>query len=245
MKSVGIIGGLSPESTRHYYQWLCDGVREAKGGLNYPEIILATVNQQFVYENKKAGNWDVIAEKLVEKARILEQSGADYLLIATNTMHNVASAIESAVSIPLLHIVDVTADRIIGSGLSKVGMLSTIESAELPFYREGLSAKGIELVVPKTREDREMVDHIINAELCKGEVKEDSKQVFLQQVQAMIERGAQGIIMGCTEVGMLVSARDFSCPVFDTTRIHVDEALRLILDQEPAPKTQPLFRSGL
>ena len=229
MKTLGIIGGLSPESTRHYYQWLCDGVREAKGGLNYPEILMATVNQQFVYENKKAGNWDAIAKKLTDKAQLLENSGADLLLIATNTMHNVAPAVEDAVSIPLIHIVDVTADRICKVGLSKVGMLSTIESAELPFYRERLTAKGIELIVPETREDREEVDRIINEELCKGIVETESKAFFIKQVQAMIAQGAEGIILGCTEVDILVGQDDFDFPVFDTTRIHVEEALRDIL----------------
>jgi len=236
MNVAGIIGGLSPESTCHYYKWLCDGVRAQKGGLHYPEILMATINQQFIYENKKAGDWAAIAERIVAKASVLERAGADFLLIASNTMHNVSDQVEAAINIPLLHIADTTAAHITQVSLSTVGMVSTIESAEMDFYKERLRRQNIEVLVPAQKNEREKIDKIINDELCKGKVNPDSKVFFIDQANALFARGAQGLILGCTEIDMLVDQKDFARPVFDTTRIHVDEALGMILSPHaPAP----------
>ena len=236
MKTLGITGGLSPESTRHYYEWICDDVRKTLGGLNYPEIVMATVNQQFVYENKKSGDWDAIAEKIISKAQLLERAGAEYLLIASNTMHNVAPQVEAAINIPLLHVADVTAKAVVAQGLTQVAMLSTIESAELDFYKDRFIQYGVELIFPKLKEEREAVDQIICGELCKGEVSPDSKLYFIEQAEQMFDCGAQGLILGCTEVNMLVGQEDFSKPVFDTTKLHVDAAVSKILSAVPSQK---------
>jgi aspartate racemase len=231
MKTIGIIGGLSPESTIKYYQWLNDGVQQKLGGHHNAKIILSSVDFGEFVALKEKGDWNTQAKLLCAEAKALERAGADFIILATNTMHKMANQIEAAISIPFLHLADATADRILEKQLTKVGLLGTRYTMELDFYKGRLASKGLEAIVPNET-DRKSVNKIIYDELCHGEILDSSRQVYREIIADLINQGAQGIIMGCTEITMLIDQTDSSAPLFDTTKIHVEKALEEIFSGE-------------
>lgn len=229
MKTIGLVGGMSWESTALYYRLINEGVKKRLGGLHSAKIVLYSVDFQEIEALQHAGEWDRAGEVLAAAGRAVEAAGADFLLICTNTMHRVAEQVESAISIPLLNLADATAERILVRGMRTVGLLGTAFTMEQDFYRGRLENRGIEVLVPGAA-DRAVVHRVIYEELCQGRVKEGSRAEYLRIIDALGERGAEGVIEGCTEIVMLVDERHTHMPLFDTTAIHADEAVRLALD---------------
>lgn len=229
MKTIGLVGGMSWESTALYYRLINEGVKKRLGGLHSAKIVLYSVDFQEIEELQHAGEWDRAGEVLAAAGRAVEAAGADFLLICTNTMHRVAEQVESAISIPLLNLADATAERILARGMRTVGLLGTAFTMEQDFYRGRLEKRGIEVLVPGAA-DRAVVHRVIYEELCQGRVKEGSRAEYLRIIDALGEQGAEGVIEGCTEIVMLVDERHTGMPLFDTTAIHADEAVRLALD---------------
>lgn len=229
MKTIGLVGGMSWESTALYYRLINEGVKKRLGGLHSAKIVLYSVDFQEIEELQHAGEWGRAGEVLAAAGQAVEAAGADFLLICTNTMHRVAEQVESATSIPLLNLADATAERILARGMRTVGLLGTAFTMEQDFYRGRLEKRGIEVLVPGAA-DRAVVHRVIYEELCQGRVKEGSRAEYLRIIDALGERGAEGVIEGCTEIVMLVDERHTGMPLFDTTAIHTDEAVRLALD---------------
>lgn len=230
MKTVGIIGGLSPESTVKYYQWLNEGVQARLGGHHSAKVIISSVDFGEFVALKEKGDWDTQGRLLSQEAINLQNAGADFIVLATNTMHKMADQIESALNIPFLHLADATADKILAAGLSKIGLLGTRYTMELDFYKARLQDKGIQTIVPD-KHGRDQVNTIIYDELCHGIIKEESRQAYRTIIKDMIDGGAEGIIMGCTEITMLIDETDSTVPLFDTTKIHVEGALKEIFSE--------------
>ena len=229
MKTIGLIGGMSWESTVHYYRRINEGIKNRLGGLHSARIILYSVDFDDIERMQNSGDWDAAGNYLAEAACRLESSGADFLVLCTNTMHKVAPAIERQARIPLLHIADATAESIKKSGISRVGLLGTRFTMEEEFYRGRLATQhSLEVMVPEAFE-LESVHGIIYNELCLGLIRDQSRMVFRRIISNLISRGAEGIILGCTEIGMLLSAKDASVPVFDTTDIHAAGAVDFAL----------------
>ncbi len=228
MKKVGIIGGLSPESTVKYYEWLNAGVQSELGGHHNAKILLSSVDFGEFVALKEKGDWDTQAKLLSAEAVSLEKAGADFIILATNTMHKMADQIEAAINVPFLHLADATADDIVDDGIKKIGLLGTRYTMELDFYKERLEAKGIEVVVPDDT-GRDDVNRIIYDELCHGTVMDDSRAVYGDVIKRLVAQGVEGVIMGCTEITMLINQTDSSVPLYYTTKIHVDRALKIIL----------------
>ncbi|MDM5200879.1 aspartate/glutamate racemase family protein [Fictibacillus enclensis] len=228
MKVIGLIGGMSWESSAEYYRMMNEEIKRRLGGLHSAKCILYSVDFQEIERYQSEGAWQKAGEVLSNAARSLEKGGADFIVICTNTMHKVIDAIQASVNIPLLHIADATADRIIENGLHSVGLLGTRYTMEQDFYKSRLESKGIQVIVPKETE-REMVNKVIYEELCLGNIRQDSKDEYKKVIQGLIESGAQGIILGCTEIGLLIKPEDSSVPLFDTTNIHALEAVNLSL----------------
>jgi aspartate racemase len=232
MKTMGLIGGMSWESTQLYYRLVNEDVRARLGGLHSAQTLLYSVDFEPIERMQADGRWDQAGEVLAEAAARLERGGADFLVLCTNTMHKVAPAIEARVAIPLLHIADATGEAIRAAGLHRVGLLGTRFTMEQAFYRERLEQRaGVEVLVP-SGEDRLRVHTVIYDELCLGEVRAESRAAFRSIVASLVAAGAEGIIFGCTEICMLLSQADVSVPVFDTTAIHarvaVDRALATV-----------------
>jgi aspartate racemase len=224
MKTLGLIGGMSWESTVPYYQQINQAVKTQLGGLHSAKIILYSVDFHEVEHLQATGQWDAAGAMLAEAAQKLEAAGADALVLCTNTMHKVAPAIELATHIPLLHIADPTALAIQQQGFSKVGLLGTRFTMEQDFYRNRLETKyGLTVLVPPPAE-RDLVHQIIYEELCLGQVNETSRQAYLQVIANLGAQGAQAIILGCTEIGLLVQPQDCALPLFDTTALHARSA---------------------
>ena len=228
MKTIGLIGGMSWESTVTYYQILNETVKQRLGGLHSAKILLYSVDFAQIEEFQARGQWDESAEVLAQAAENLEKAGADFLLICTNTMHKVAPQVRSRVSIPLLHIAEATAAALKTAGIGKVGLLGTRYTMTQDFYKAKLTEAGIDVVIPDEA-GVELVNRVIYEELCLGIVKEESRQQFARVIDDLRSRGAQGVILGCTEIGLLVSQADSSLPVFDTTVIHAETAADLAL----------------
>ena len=230
MKTIGLIGGMSWESTIPYYRQINETIREHLGGLHSAKVILYSVDFHEIEQLQHAGDWDSAGAILAEAARSLEAAGADFLVLCTNTMHKVAARIEAAVAIPLLHIADPTAAEIKRAGFSTVGLLGTRFTMEQAFYRDRLSEHhGLRVIVPEP-DDRAVVHRIIYDELCKGLVKAESRSEYRRVMKNLAAQGAQAIILGCTEISLLVNQQDAEVPLFDTTAIHArmaaEEALR-------------------
>jgi aspartate racemase len=226
MKTIGIIGGMSWESTAEYYKQLNEGVKQHKGGLHSAKIILNSVDFAEVELLQRKGEWDKSAVLLCDAAQSVERAGADFVLIATNTMHKVAKQVQEAISIPLLHIADTTGEVLVKKGITKVGLLGTAFTMEEAFYKQRLSDKfGIEVVVPNGVQ-RKLVHDVIYNELCLGKVNRRSKDDFHTIISDLGENGAQGVILGCTEVGLLVSQDETETPLFDTVEIHALAAVQ-------------------
>ncbi len=225
MKTIGLIGGMSWESTALYYQRINELVRERLGGLHSAPIVLHSVDFQPIEEMQRSGDWQRAGGELAAAAGAVERAGAELLLLCTNTMHKVAPAIENAVSIPFLHIADAAASAIRQAGLRTVGLLGTRFTMEEPFYTERLGAQhGIEVIVPG-EVDRALVDRVIFEELCRGKCNERSRTAYREVIARLQQRGAEGIILGCTEITLLISQADADLPLFDTTDLHAERAV--------------------
>ena len=229
LKTIGLIGGMSWESTVPYYRLVNEAVRERLGGLHSAKIVLYSVEFAEVEEMQRAGAWDEAGRLLAEVARTLEAAGADVLVLCTNTMHRVAPAIESAVSVPFIHIADPTAHAIKAAGLARVGLLGTRFTMEQDFYRDRLESHGIDVVVPDAS-DRETVHRVIYDQLCLGVIDDDSRQEYRAIVRRLVDAGAQAVILGCTEIGLLIGQDDSPVPLFDTTVLHARAAAEWALD---------------
>jgi aspartate racemase len=229
VKTIGLIGGMSWESTVTYYRLLNEGVKQRLGGLHSAKIVLHSVDFHEIERLQHAGAWDAAGLILAAAAKSLEAAGADFLVLCTNTMHKVAPAIEAAATIPLLHIADATAVEIKRAGLRSVGLLGTRFTMEQQFYRGRLESQhSIAVIVPDER-DRELVHRVIYDELCLGDIRDASRDRYREIIAHLVARGAEGIIFGCTEIGLLVSAADSPVPVFDTTAIHAVSAVEFAL----------------
>lgn len=229
MKTIGLIGGMSWESTAVYYRLLNEGVKEHLGGLHSAEIVMVSVDFEPIEKLQHAADWAGAARVLIEAARRVEAGGADFLLICANTMHRLADDVADAVGIPLLHIADATADAVRAEGLKRVGLLGTRFTMEEDFYKGRLTEQhGLEVMVPDER-DREIVHRIIYDELCLGEIRDASRQEFIRIIEGLTTRGTQGIILGCTEIPLLVGDDDVWVQLFDTTAIHAQKAVALAL----------------
>ncbi len=224
MKTIGLIGGMSWESTVPYYRQINETIKERLGGLHSAKIVLYSVDFHDVERLQHAGDWVAAGALLAHAARSLEAAGADFLVLCTNTMHKVAASIEAAVAIPLLHIADPTAAAIKQAGHATVGLLGTRFTMEEAFYRERLSeGHGLQVIVPNAR-DRDSVHRIIYEELCLGQVLPESRGEYRRIMESLAAQGAQAIILGCTEISLLVGQQDSRVPLFDTTAIHARAA---------------------
>jgi len=224
MKTIGLLGGMSWESTELYYRWINAETKRRLGGLHSAPIAMVSVDFQEIETLQHKGDWAAAGDILAQKARQVEAAGADFLLICTNTMHNVAARVKAAISIPLLHIADATADRIRQAGMDTVGLLGTKFTMEQDFYRGRLEQKGINVLVP-SKEDRDIVHRVIYEELCQGNVRNSSREEYLRIIDKLHTDGAQGVIEGCTEIVMLVQQEHTRVPLFDTTAIHAHQAV--------------------
>ena len=224
MKTIGMLGGMSWESTAEYYRLANERVRERLGGVHSARIVLDSVDFADIEALQTAGDWDGAGTVLAERARAVQAAGAELLVLCTNTMHKVADVVAAAMTIPLLHIGDVTAERIRAAGLETVGLLGTAFTMEQDFYRDRLAAHGIRTIVPGAP-DRADVHRIIYDELVRGVVSEASRAVYREVIARLVREGAEGIVLGCTEIELLVDQDDSAVPVFPTTRIHVDAAV--------------------
>ena len=229
MKTIGLIGGMSWESTVPYYQTVNEVVKERLGGLHSAKVLLYSVDFAEIEACQASGDWARSAEILGEAAKALEGAGADFLVICTNTMHKVAPEIAARVSIPILHIADATADALEAAGIRRVALLGTKYTMTQDFYKDKLIASGVDVLIPE-EDDIAFVNRVIYDELCLGVISEDSRRGYLAVIDKLAARGAQGVILGCTEIGLLIRQSDTALPVFDTTRIHAERAAALALE---------------
>lgn len=226
MKKIGLIGGMSWESTVTYYKVINETIKQKLGGLHSGKIILESVDFQEIEKYQSNGEWDKSARVLIEAARNLEKAGAGFIIICTNTMHKIASEIQKEIDIPIIHIAEATGERIIDSDIKKVILLGTKYTMTENFYKDKLISSNIEVVIPD-KSDIEKVNSIIYNELCLGSIKPESKDIFLNIIDKLKNSGAQGVILGCTEIGLLINSKDLDIPVFDTTLIHAEKAALL------------------
>jgi len=230
MKTVGLLGGMSWESTVGYYQAVNQGVKEKLGGLSSAQIVLYSVNFDPIEKLQHQGDWDGTLQILADASKRIEAAGADFLLICTNTMHKLYDDLSASISIPILHIADATAESLKAKGIGKVGLLGTKFTMEQEFYKDRLqSMHGIEVSVPN-EPDRDIVHSVIYNELCLGEINQDSKAEYLRIINALYLEGAEAVILGCTEIGMLVKQVDTHVPLVDTTKIHAERAVDELLN---------------
>lgn len=231
MRKIGLLGGMSWESTAEYYRLFNEGVREQLGGLHSARLVLSSVDFDQIERLQVAGDWDQAGELLATEARGLQAAGAEAVLLCTNTMHKVADQLEAAIDIPLLHLADATATAVLAAGLKTVGLLGTAFTMEQDFYRDRLASHGLEVLVPDDA-GRALVHRVIYDELCLGVVREDSRRAADEVIAKLVERGAGGVILGCTELELLIDP-DEPGPVllFPTTRLHVAAGLEFMLSQ--------------
>lgn len=229
MRTIGMIGGMSWESTAEYYRLLNRGIAERLGGLHSARVLMHSFDFAGVAEMQRSGDWETAGVMLGEAAAALERAGADAMLLTTNTMHQVAPAVERALRVPFIHIVDPTGSTLAANGVRRAGLLGTRYTMELPFWRERmLSGFGIELVVP-SEADRELVHRVIFDELCLGRIVPASREAFVGVVDRLAGAGAEAVIFGCTEIGLLLRPDDVRLPAYDTTVLHVEAAVRFAL----------------
>ncbi len=228
MRMIGLIGGMSWQSSAEYYRLLNELVRDRLGGLHSARCLLYSVDFAEIERLQVAGAWDEAGEVLAAAARSLEAAGAEVLVLCTNTMHKVAGAVEQATPIPLLHLADVTADAVRARGLARVGLLGTAFTMEQPFYRDRLTAHGLTVDVPEEA-DRRLVHRIIYEELCLGVVDDGSRRLLREVVAHLVSGGSEGVVLGCTELELILGPSDAEVPVFPTTRLHAEAAVALAL----------------
>lgn len=230
MKTIGLIGGMSWQSSLHYYQLINEAVKQSLGGLHSAQILMYSVDFAPIEKLQQDGNWEVAAQVLVDAARRLEAGGADFFLLATNTMHRVADVVSAAVKIPMLHIADSTAEVLKQDGVKRIGLLGTAFTMELEFYRNRIGElHQIEVVVPELH-DRQMVHDIIYQELCLGQIEAESREVYLAIIERMRKENIDGVILGCTEIGMLLQPQHIDIKLYDTTAIHALQAVNRALE---------------
>ena len=223
MKTIGLIGGMSWESTVTYYQIINETIKNRLGGLHSAKCILYSVDFDEIEKYQTRGEWDKSADVLSEAAQALERAGVDYIVICTNTMHKVVPEIGRRIHIPILHIADMTTVQLKKQGIRKVGLLGTKYTMQQDFYKNILIRQGIEVIVPND-DDVDVVNRVIYDELCLGKIFEKSKAAYLDIIHKLARNGAQGIILGCTEIGLLIQQSDTDIPLFDTTLIHAEQA---------------------
>lgn len=234
MKTIGVLGGMSWESSLEWYRLANERVHELLGGHHSARILLDSLDFAVIEEMQARDDWDAAGGLLADRARALEGAGAEVLVLCTNTMHLVADRIRNAVTIPFLHIADVTAEAVTASGMQTVGLLGTAFTMERPFYAERLAAHGIRTIVPE-EDDRAAVHSVIYDELVHGVIREESRRRYVEVIERLVSRGAEGIILGCTEIELLISAADAPVPVFPTTALHVDAAVDRALADPSTP----------
>ncbi len=227
-KRIGILGGMSPESTTEYYEYITRAYTERFGDYGYPEIIIYSVSFQPYVDWPNDGRWDLVAQGLSEAAQKLEAAGADFIIIATNTMHLVFDQVQAGVSVPMLSLLDAVGEAILARGMSAVGLLGTKFTMEKTFYQDALAQKGITVLTPDAG-DREYVNGVIYDELVAGQIRDESRAGFVAIIERLAKRGAEGVILGCTEIPLLVSEADAGISLFDTTTIHAETALNYAL----------------
>jgi aspartate racemase len=231
LDTIGVLGGMSSQSTIEYYRLLDARINDALGGHNAGNLLIRSVNFADIEEYIHAGEWDAAGDYLSDAATELEAGGADLLIMATNTMHRVAPRITDAISIPFLHIIDATADAILDAGIDTVGVLGTETVMTDSFYRDRFADHGIDTLVPEVA-DREEVDRIIFEELTKGKIRPESRDTYLTVIDKLVDSGAGGIVLGCTEIDLLIEGSDRpDVPLFDTTALHVERAVGHVLDE--------------
>jgi len=223
MKTIGLLGGMSWESTETYYRAINEAIRGKRGGLHSAKIVLYSVDFHEIEQLQQAGKWDEAGNALGHAARSLQGAGAEFIVLCTNTMHRVADEIERHISIPLLHIADATAQEIKGMGITRVGLLGTRYTMEQDFYRGRMARHGLEVITPDEK-DRETVHRVIYDELCLGLIRKESRDHYKRIIEGLAHRKIDGVILGCTEISLLVKPEDSPVPLFDTTRIHARQA---------------------
>ena len=230
MKTIGLIGGMSWESSLEYYRIINEEVKKQVGGLHSAKSLMYSVDFAEIEQLQHNGEWDKATQLMVDAAKNLERGGADFVIICTNTMHKMAKAVEEAISIPLLHIADPTAQAIKTQNLTKVALLGTKYTMEQDFYKGRLIGNfGLGVIVPDDA-DRQIIHDVIYDELCLGNIRTESKKKFVDIIEKLHQDGAQGVILGCTEVGLLIKQEDVTIPVFDTTLVHAVAAVNLALE---------------
>ena len=233
MKTIGIIGGMSYESSIHYYERINKQVNEIEGGLTCAKLLIYNVNFEEIRKLMLENKWKDIGIRLAEIAKMLENAGVDYIVIATNTMHKLADYVQSQISIPLIHIADCVADKCKESNVLNVGLLGTRYTMVENFLVNRLEKNGLSVTTPKNAEYIDEIDRIIFDELCKGEIKDSSKEYYKNVINQMIkENGIQGVVLGCTEIEMLIKQRDLDIPIFDTTQSHIDSIVDYSLERK-------------
>ena len=229
MKTIGLLGGMSWESTVSYYRAINQGVKAALGGLHSAQVAMYSVDFDPIEKLQHEGNWDDMAQLLLEAALGVQSAGADFLLICTNTMHKVAPQIEAAIDIPLLHIADAIADALAQQGINKAGLLGTAFTMEQDFYKDRLARNhGLDVLIPN-QDDRDIVHRVIYQELCLGKIEPRSQTEYVRIMNGLSDRGAEAIILGCTEIGLLVKQTDTDIPLFDSATIHAEKAVAYAL----------------
>ena len=233
MKTIGIIGGMSYESSIHYYERINNQVNELAGGLTCAKMIIYNVNFEDIRKLMLSNEWDKIGVELATIAKTLENAGADYIVIATNTMHKLADYVQSQINIPLIHIADCVADKCKESNISNVGLLGTKYTMVEDFLKNRLRDNGLTVTTPQNEENINEIDRIIFDELCKGEIKDSSRQYYINVINNMIKQNdIKGVILGCTEIEMLVKQADLDIPIFDTTQSHIDSIVDYSLEMK-------------
>ncbi|GAB2505849.1 aspartate/glutamate racemase family protein [Microbulbifer agarilyticus] len=231
MKTIGMLGGMSWESTASYYKAINEGVKGSLGGLHSAKIALYSVDFDEIEKLQHQERWDDTAKILADAARSLEAAGAEFLLICTNTMHKVAGEVEAAISIPLVHIADATAEQLVTDGVKSVGLLGTRFTMEQEFYKSRLVEQYRINVITPTPDERDIVHDVIYSELCLGVINDESRERYLDVIRHLAERGAEAVILGCTEIALLIDQSDTSVPLYDTTKIHAAKAVDLAVSE--------------
>jgi aspartate racemase len=228
-KKIGILGGMSPESTVEYYQYITRTYTERFGDYGYPEVIIYSVSFQPYVDWPNQDRWDLVTQGLREAALKLEAAGADFIVIATNTMHLVFDQVQASVTVPMLSLLDAVGEAVLARGIETVGLLGTKFTMEKTFYQDALARKGITVLTPDAQ-DRAYVNTVIYDELVAGQIRGESRAGYVAIIHKLAEQGAEGIILGCTEIPLLVSEEDVGMPLFDTTVIHAEAALNYALE---------------
>jgi len=230
MRTIGLIGGMSWESSAHYYRLINQGVRVALGGTHSARIAMVSVDFAEIEALQHAGDWDALGIAMADAARQVVAAGAEAIVLATNTMHKLAPEIEAAVDAPLIHIADAAAAAMRDDGLVRVGLLGTAFTMEQPIYRDRIAAAGLEVIVPEA-DDRRVVHDIIYRELVQGVIRDESRDACREVIARLVARGAEGIVLGCTEIMLLVGEGDSAVPLYDTTTLHAAAAVRWALEE--------------